>query len=56
MAPSEMIGLAMTAVQAVIFYAIMAVVIWKVIRIENEVRQVKNMLEQIRFLLERRSQ
>jgi hypothetical protein len=56
MAPSEMIGLVMTAVQAVIFYAIMAFVMWKVIRIENEVRQVKNMLEQIRFLLERRPQ
>jgi|GEM_PF-2016987 hypothetical protein len=56
MAPSEMIGLLMTAVQAVIFYAIMAIVIWKVIRIENETRRIKNMLEQIRFLLERRTQ
>lgn len=55
MAPTEMIGLVMTALQAVIFYAIMAAVIWKVLSIEKQVREVKNLLEQIRFLLEHRS-
>ncbi len=53
MAPSDMLRLLMAALQAVIFYAVLAVVVWKVIRIENEVRQIKNMLEQIRFWLER---
>ncbi|MGB9605823.1 MAG: hypothetical protein ACP5U2_13755 [Bryobacteraceae bacterium] len=54
MAPSELIGFLMTAIQAVVFYAIMAIVIWKVIRIENEIRQLKSVLEQVRFLLERK--
>ncbi len=56
MAPSDMLRLMMAALQAVIFYAVLAVVVWKVIRIENETRRIKNMLEEIRFLLERREE
>ncbi len=55
MAPTEMIGLVMTALQAVIFYAIMAAVIWKVLAIEKQLRELKNLLERIRLLLEQRS-
>jgi hypothetical protein len=53
MAPTDMINLLMTAIQAVVFYAVLAVVIWKVIRIENDLRQIKNLLELIRVRLER---
>lgn len=53
MAPTDMINLLMTAIQAVVFYAVLAVVIWKVIRIEHDLRQIKNLLELIRLRLER---
>lgn len=51
---TELIGLAMTAVQAVIFYTIMAAVLWKVFSLEKQIRELKNLLEQVRFLLEHR--
>lgn len=54
MAPGEMLRLLMAAIQAVIFYGVLAVVIWKVIRIENDTRRIKNLLEEIRLRLERR--
>lgn len=55
MATTELIGLAITAAQALIFYTIMAAVLWKVFAIERQIRELKNLLEQVRFLLERRS-
>lgn len=54
MAPTQMLSFLMAALQAVVFYAVLAVVVWKVIRIENDTRQIKRLLEEIRRGLELR--
>jgi len=51
---AELTGVAMVAIQTVLFYGVLAFVVWKIVKVENDTKQIRALLAEIKKALEER--